>query len=112
MLPKDRRIQKKEFFQALKSSTKRNSLHFTLHITGADFIGKNSKFSFSVSKKVAKNAVVRNKIRRRGYSVISKIMATIQSDHYFIFVCKKGVENQKFETTEMEITNLLSGFFI
>ena len=52
--------------------------------------GKNSKFSFSISKKVEKSAVLRNKMRRIGYKVIENELNSIKKgflgnfDNYFI----------------------------
>lgn len=40
---------------------------------------KTSRFGFSISKKVAKNAVVRNKMRRAGYRLLGKYLLEIKS---------------------------------
>ena len=39
---------------------------------------KISRFCFSISKKVAKNAVVRNKMRRAGYRLLKKYLPEIK----------------------------------
>jgi ribonuclease P protein component len=44
---------------------------------------------FSVSKKVVKTAVGRNKQRRRGYSAISKVYPTVKPGYFLFFVYKK-----------------------
>ncbi len=67
-----------------------------------------SKFSFSVSKKVCKSAVDRNRLRRQGYSIISKHIKEIKEENLFIFVFKKGSSVYGFERLEQEILGLLS----
>lgn len=73
-----------------KAKTFRNSL-FLLRI--ARQTGPDSLFSFSVSKKVSKSAVVRNKMRRSGYRSIEKFMSKIGSGNLLNFVFKKVPQN-------------------
>ena len=49
-----------------------------------------SQFSFSVSKKVAKSAVARNRLRRQGYAAIESILSTCKPGFYCMFSYKKG----------------------
>ena len=67
-----------------------------------------SRFSFSVSKKVASKAVDRNKYRRRGYSVIRNNINKIKSGFFSAFSFKKGEGPIKFSELEKEILGLLS----
>lgn len=112
MLPRDRRIQKKDFSYILKNAKRINSPHFTLFtLKDLKVADQKSRFAFSVSKKVAKQAVLRNKLRRRGYSVISMYLKNIQNNQYFIFVFKKGAENTTFKSLKKEIEGLLAVYF-
>lgn len=61
-------------------------------------------FSVVVSKKVAKSAVLRNKIRRRVYSIVSK---TPKKPYKIAFFAKKGAEKLTFKETEQDILKLL-----
>lgn len=66
-----------------------------------------SRFSFSVSKKVFKRAVDRNKYRRRGYGVISRNIKSIKPGFFYFFSFKKIDKKILFSDLEKEIINLL-----
>lgn len=109
MLPKKRRIQKKYFTDLVSQGKRFNSQNITLFLSkNTTEVGGKSKFSFSVSKKVAKEAVKRNKLRRRGYSVISKSIDFVKDGYFLFFSFKKGAEKLKFIELEREIQQLLS----
>jgi ribonuclease P protein component len=109
MLPKTRRIERKYFSHILSSGKRYNSQSFTLYISKIeDSSPKNhSRVAFSVSKKVVKTAVGRNKQRRRGYSAISKVYPTVKPGYFLFFVYKKGFEID-YSSLEKEISALLS----
>ncbi|MEK7642326.1 MAG: ribonuclease P protein component [Patescibacteria group bacterium] len=69
MLPKQRRIPRDLFGLLKKAKTFSNSIFFAKL---AKYDGKQSRFSVSVSKKVAKKAVLRNKMRRLGYRILGE----------------------------------------
>lgn len=109
MLPKNRRIEKKYFGKITKFGKRYNSDLFSLYklpISDKD-TRVPSKFSFSVSKKVSKLAVDRNKLRRRGYSVVSKHIKSITPGFFYYFSFKK-LENNGFLTIEKDLMRLLS----
>lgn len=110
MLPKKRRIERKEFSPILTTGKRYNSPHLLLYVAkiGDNNKNKETKFSFSVSKKVCKNAVDRNKYRRQGYSVISKNIKQIKPGYLCSFSFKKGRGSIDFSTLEKEIVQLLS----
>lgn len=56
----------------------------------------NSRFCFSVSKKVAKKAVIRNKVRRWGYVEVKKIIPNLKTNIVAMFHYKK-IPNDKSE---------------
>jgi ribonuclease P protein component len=66
-----------------------------------------SQFSFVCSKKVAKTAVKRNLLRRRGYNIIGKNLVDIGRGSYCVFSFKKGAENLSFKEIEGQILFLL-----
>lgn len=107
MLPKGRRIQRVYFKNLLKSNKRFNSTYFLLY-TALKKDKTPSLFSFSVSKKNCKSAVLRNKYRRRGYSVISKNIEKIKPGFMCFFVFKKGFTNLNYNGLENEILNLLT----
>lgn len=76
MLPKIQRIPRKMFPLLLNGAKVfRNDL-FLLRLVP----NKEKKFAFSVSKKIAKSAVVRNKMRRDGYRLLAKYIPKIKSN--------------------------------
>ncbi len=109
MLPKNRRILRKEFTDITKNGKRHHSPSFILFLLPIrSKTGLNSKFSFSVSKKIHKKAVDRNKCRRIGYSVILRHLKQIKSGYYFFFSFKKTPKLISFATLEKEILELLS----
>lgn len=102
MLSKSRRIERKLFPLLLKGKTYKNNL-FLLRF--AVINGDHARFSFSVSKKVAKSAVIRNKIRRMGYHLLEKYLPQIQSNALAGFVFKKVPKNK--DEVEENLKNIL-----
>lgn len=108
MLPKTWRVSKKEFAEILSKGKRYNSPHFLLYCIEDTKAGsKNSRFAFSVSKKVGKTAVQRNRLRRQGYSVIQRAQKDVSSGKVLFFSFKKGSESLKFESIDREIRELL-----
>ena len=110
MLPKKSRVSRKEFLKILNSGKKYNSPHILLYVVnlGLKESIKESKFSFSVSKKASSLAVDRNKYRRQGYSIINKHIKFIKPGFICLFSFKKGLPPLKFDILEKEIMELLS----
>ncbi|MSU45153.1 MAG: ribonuclease P protein component [Candidatus Zambryskibacteria bacterium] len=110
MLPKKNRISRREIEVILKNGSRYNSPNLLMYLykNGKEKKLQNSQFSFSISKKISKNAVDRNKQRRRGYSVINKHIDKIKDGYYCMFVFKKGSGSIKYENLEKEILELLS----
>ncbi len=73
-----------------------------------DNVQKSTKFSFSISKKNSKSSVERNKLRRWGYSVITKHIKEIKPGFLCFFSFKKGSVKTEFQSLENEILGLLS----
>lgn len=106
MLPKNRRIQKKLFSSTVLHGKRFNSNHFMAYVTEIDK-SKQSLFSFSVSKKVCKSAVDRNRLRRQGYSIISKHLKEFLPGFTCFFSFKKGSSLIKFDDMQSEIGGIL-----
>jgi len=113
MLPKNRRIERKEFNQIITQGKRYNSQSFTLYLSKIEPREASfpSKFSFSVSKKVAKLAVNRNKLRRRGYSIIGRKLEVIKPGFFMFFLYKKGFEKD-YSLLEKEVMGLLSSALV
>ena len=82
MLPKNKRIPR-EMFSLLLEGAKvfKNNLFLLRFISES----KSSRFCFSVSKKVAKSAVARNRLRRAGYRLLEKYLPEIKPKILAIF---------------------------
>lgn len=108
MLPSNRRIERKLFSHIMTKSKRYHSTSFVFYVSTIE--GKPnspSRFSFSVSKKILKSAVLRNKQRRRGYSVINKHLKVIKPGFLCFFVYKNGFHTN-FSDLEKDIQGLLS----
>lgn len=114
MLPKRRRIQRSEFISILSKGNRYNSPHFLLYLVknqeNKPFF--DSKIAFSVSKKVCPKAVDRNRLRRKGYSIISKNLKYTGQNLLFLFVFKKGSASLPSDQLEKEIHTLLSNALV
>ncbi len=114
MLPQKRRIARKELSLLLTKGKRYNSEHLLLYV-GVDSqknLPKSSRFSFSVSKKVSRNAVDRNKLRRQGYSIIQKHTSVLKSGYMCFFSFKKAKGKLLFSQLEEEIVGLLSSSLV
>jgi ribonuclease P protein component len=108
MLPKKRRIERKQFPHILSKGKRFNSPNLLLSVVKTEDNGfQPSKFSFSVSKKVQKKAVDRNKYRRRGYSVVKKYIEIAEPGFLCFFSFKKSLIQPTFDILEKEIGGLL-----
>jgi ribonuclease P protein component len=76
MLPKKNRANKKEFDLIFKNGKFVSSPNLTLkYIKNIENVGFLSyKFAFVVSKTVSKKAVERNRLKRKGFSLLSDIL--------------------------------------
>ncbi len=102
MLPKNRRISRKLFKEIISQKKRFSSQNFSLQVASND----KARFAVSVSKKISKKAVVRNKIRRRVYSVIGEFMSETKPGFYLI-IAKPGAQEIKGEKLRNELKKLL-----
>lgn len=103
MLQKSQRIPRKLF-----SEISKNANLFSNEVFLFRFIKtkeKNSRFGFSISKKVAKKAVIRNKLRRCGYKIIKNYINSIPKGVLMTISFRKIPKNNTEIETNLE--NLL-----
>ncbi|MHB0978309.1 MAG: ribonuclease P protein component [Minisyncoccota bacterium] len=105
MLPKNSRLPRKLFPELLKASRFVNSPAFSLRFSTEKAFDR-PRVAVSVSKKISKSAVVRNRARRRVYSLIYPLLSRLSSGAY-LFVAKSGVEKLKIDELKSEVEKLL-----
>lgn len=76
--------------------------HFYLRVVPADKI----TLIISVSKKISKKAVIRNRIRRRVRPILQKFVSNLKPATYFI-IAKPGAEEIRGEILEKELKSLM-----
>jgi ribonuclease P protein component len=108
MLPKKIRLTTSLFDQVFKTGKVQHSKNFWMR----SFLlpaGLPSRFAVAVSKKVAKTAVLRNKIKRIVYRAIETFGGDIlsnQPSHMIIFGVKNDVSKASFVEITQEIKDL------
>jgi ribonuclease P protein component len=113
MLDKGRRVPRelfKEVFEEKKHGLEHaHSINFSL--ISKNVVEARARVGVSVSKKVSKSAVVRNKIRRRAYSALRHSIDKTRGGIYLLSA-KKGAEKLKFEALKTEIEKIFSKFVL
>jgi ribonuclease P protein component len=110
MLSKERRINKDLIKEVLDKGKRYNSPSFVMYVyeSPKEKSLANSKFAFSASKKVASLAVLRNRLRRVGYSAIEGNLNKIKEGSLMLFSYKKINGKPNFKKIEEELLGLLS----
>lgn len=101
MLPKKERLSRVEFNQFFSVGKRHHSPslqiifapHTSLHV------------SVVVSKKIAKRAVVRNKIRRRIYDIVRNYRSKEAIRGVFIFMVKQPVATMPYNVLKTEVVS-------
>ncbi len=104
MLPKKKRIPRILFKKIISSKLGGYSKYFSIRYSEPD--NTEVRFAVSVSKKVSKSAVIRNKTRRRVYSAAASLLPSLKNGLYFISV-KAGAESLKLEDIKAELQKML-----
>lgn len=107
MLSKKRRIPRGLFLELNKARKLSHSPHFSLRMAQDNH--SLARVAVTVSKKVSKSAVRRNKVRRRTYSAIRDHLDALDKGLY-LFIAKKGSEMLKIVDIEQEVSQLLKPF--
>ena len=102
MLPKNKRIRKEYFDQIMRVGRVFHSTHFSLRV----LFGSKTGFAVVVSKKIAPLAVGRNKLRRRAYSVVGKVLPRVKKVALGVLSAKSGAAAQSFSDQKQEILEL------
>lgn len=105
MLPKEKRLTRALFDQVLQGGRSFHSAHLTLRILFVP--ATKARFAVSVSKKTAKNAVDRNRLRRRAYAVLSRLFPTVERPLPAIVFFKPNAGSLAYEEIKNEIFFLL-----
>lgn len=100
MLPKPKRLSTKAFKEIIDTG---KYLHTPLFLFRSVSFQGSSKFSVSVPKKVAKTAVLRNKIRRRVYSALNKLLPEIEDGIQAILIVKPSILTISFKELSIGI---------
>lgn len=103
MLKKSKRLNTSIFNNIIE---KGQSFHGPFLIVRAKSVDSPSKFAVSVPKKVAKTAVLRNKIKRRVFDCLKEIIPNIKKNGNFIFIAKTGIEKLKYIQIKEEINKI------
>lgn len=103
MLPKSRKITRKDFPQDFHSGYKYHSINLLLLVVKQENLNNPTRFSFVVSKKVSKSAIKRILLKRKSYNIIKNNIKYIKPGFLCIFHFKKGVENKSFQEISKEI---------
>jgi ribonuclease P protein component len=103
MLPKKKRLNKSSFNIVIDEGKPFHSTIATLRLKETT---ENSQFSISIPKKVSKSAVVRNKMKRKVFSIIKELYPDLQKKVMGIIIMKPNSDKLDFETLEKEIINL------
>ncbi|MEK7461603.1 MAG: ribonuclease P protein component [Patescibacteria group bacterium] len=103
MLSKSKRISRTLFRSSSDSRKYYKSKYFLLRIGSSE---DDVRVSVSVSKKISKKAVIRNKIRRRVYSVIREFLPKL-SNNLYLLTARPGAEKVKGEELKIELLKLI-----
>ncbi len=105
MLPKTNRLSKKKDIERVSKEGKRFKEDFLiLKLRENDL--KESRFGFAVSRKVSKNAALRNKIRRRLSETVKMKFKKMKKGVDGLFIACPGLEKKDFWETEATMEKL------
>ncbi len=109
MLPRSKRLGVSLFTDVIAHGKIAHSPFFTARIQKtADPKETGARFSAAVSKKIAKTAVERNKLRRRVYSALAGLESKVPKGFYIVLLAKHPLRPAKLP----EIASDLSFLFV
>lgn len=115
MLSRKNRVSRELFPFLLKKGKKYVSAHIFLRVARLEEKQVlHTRFSFVVSAKVAKRAVDRNRLRRRGYEIVGKDVDNFKNGFIAVFFYTKGASTTSKNELLNEINTLLkqAGLYI
>ena len=106
MLNKKNRLKKrKEVENVFKKGKKSISQSVIIFYTPSD--SEKSRFAFSVSKKISKKAVVRNKVKRRLREIIRKeIIPSLKASLDCLVIARKEILEKNYHESEGELKRI------
>ena len=111
MLPKKKRLTKKEFSEVFKKGTRKKVGGFL--IVSLPCASGEEKVSVVCSKKIAPQAVLRNKVRRRIYDCLKRHGSVwAQSGSRIIVIPQGAQENTPYNTVCDDLLEALKGIMI
>ena len=105
MLPQKNKVSRKIFSGLVHKKNTTHGQYLTLRVFQQE--KGESRFSFIISKKINKKAVIRNLYKRRAYAIIQKYKNQLLKSFVCIFFFKKEAINLNFKDLEKEIFYLL-----
>lgn len=109
MLPKSYRLTKEKDFTAVYKKAKSvftTSLVLKYVRRRDSKKNENSRFGFVVSKKTAKKAAVRNKIKRRLRAIIEKKIEELPVGYDFILIVRAGIIKKNYQAIKNDVESL------
>jgi ribonuclease P protein component len=104
MVASSSRIPRAAFAAFFASGKRYHGPHMTIVVNPSDSLG----VSVVVSKKVAKKAVDRNRLRRRAYGVVERYAKVMPTPHALIVQYKPGALTASRHTLALELSSLLA----
>lgn len=108
MFSQRERVNKTTFPILLREGRTVNSDNISLKYVEKNEPGEKNRYSFVVSSKVSKSAVVRNLLKRRARHAVRKHSSKIKKPITAVFFFKQGANKLDFSQIETEILSLLS----
>ncbi len=105
MLAKKNRITKKKDFERIFKKGVGFEEKFLILKTASNF-SQTNRFAFIVSRKISKNATIRNKIKRQLRELIKLQVNKIKKGIDGVFIVLPGFENKNFQEIKDIINNL------
>lgn len=107
MLPKKRRLAKKDFIFLFSKGKRAAFPAFNLIYAESGKNGK-KKIGFIVSSNVSKKSALRNKLKRRARAIIYRHLKKISEQCFLAFIFKKEALNLSFSELEKEMAAALN----
>lgn len=102
MLKRSHKISRREFL----SVSPARPFH-TDHLSIRAVPAESTQFSVVASKKVARTAVSRNRLKRRVYAALENAYPRLNNSHRAVFYAKKGAEELPYSAIQEEVLFLL-----
>ena len=107
MLRKIYRISTSVYKTLSGRTTTHHSLSFIVYIY-KNIHNIPTQYAIVCSKKVDSRSVMRNRIRRRIYSIIKKHTLSTSFGFYIVFVCKKNIMETTYPNLSLEVEKVLA----